>query len=104
LAFAPKVVNGECREFVVLPPEGVQFDEPTLHTRIAEALREAFPDAGFTVMGRDNPLRDDEFTIIPVVEERDGERMSRLPHPDVIAEIGNFLTVNFAGIPAPKLH
>jgi hypothetical protein len=103
MVFAPKIVNGECREFVVLPPESAQFDEPALQARIAEALRKAFPDAGFTVMGTDDPLRDDEFTIIPVVEERDGERMSRLPPADYIAEIGNFLAENFAGIQA-KLH
>lgn len=102
--FSPKVVEGECREFVVLPPAGVQFDEPDLQARIAEALREAFPDAGFTVIAPKESIREDEFMIMPVVEEINGVRTSRLPHADVIAEIGAFLTVNFATIRAPKLH
>jgi hypothetical protein len=100
--FSPKVVNGESREFVVLPPLGSQFDEPALHQRIAEALREAFPDAGFTVLA--GGPREDDFTIMPVVEERNGVKTSRVPHPDVIAEIGTFLALNFATIRAPMLN
>lgn len=102
MAFSTKVVKGECREFVVIPPDGAQFDELGLQARIAEALREAFPDAGFTVISAE--YRNDDFTILPVLEERNGVMTTRMPHADVIAEIDTFLTLNFATIRAPRLH
>jgi hypothetical protein len=104
MVFVPKVVDGECREFAVVPPAGLQFDEVALQNRIGEALREAFPQSGFTIICTDQSLRSDEFWIVPVVSEsRDGPA-TRMPQESVLAEMMAFLTANFAAIPTPTLN
>lgn len=102
MSFTPKAVNGECREFVVLSPKGAQFDKAAVQNRITEALHEAFPDSGFTVLRVSEP--EDEFMIIPVVEEVDGVRAARLPHADMLSKIDAFLVMNFADARPPTIH
>ncbi|MFU0507930.1 hypothetical protein [Pseudaminobacter sp. NGMCC 1.201702] len=103
MVFVPKVVDGECREFVVVPPVGVQFDEPALQERIVEALRDEFPESGFTLVDT-AAARDEEFRIIPVLSATDAGPVSRMPAESVTEEIDSFLALNFATIPAPKLQ
>ncbi|WP_146148978.1 hypothetical protein [Pseudaminobacter soli (ex Li et al. 2025)] len=102
MAFVPKVVDGERREFVVVPPADVQFDE--MKDRIAEALREQFPQSGFTIITDVQSLRGYGFTLVPVIMEPADGPATKPPSESVLAEIMAFLDVHFASIPAPKLN
>ena len=104
MVFIPKVVNGECREFVVMPPLGIQFEDTALHQRIVRALSEEFSDYHFSLVCVEGHERGVEFTVVPVIEETSGGQTAHLPSEKLLSEIDYFLAVNFATIPAPKLH
>lgn len=98
----PPAEGEECREFLVIPPLGAQFDEPEMMQRIAEALSEEFPDAVFTVADGD---RGDEFSIYPILGVANSDTpLARMPAQGVMAAIIDFLEANFAGIPKPGIH
>jgi hypothetical protein len=100
----PKVVDGECREFVVLPPLGTQFEDSALHKRIVQALSDEFSDLHFSLVCVEGNDRDVEFTVVPIIEERSGRQTAHLPSEELLSEIGQFLAIHFASIPAPKLN
>lgn len=92
----------ECREFLIIPPIGAQFDEPDMMKRIAEALGEEFPESLFTVAGGD---REEDFAVYPVLGMTDSDQpLLRVPDEGVIGAIRDFLEANFASMPKPSMH
>ena len=104
MVFIPKVVDGECREFAVLPPLGTQFEDTALHQRIVRALSEEFSDSHFSLVCVEGRDRDVGFTVVPIIEETSGRSKAHLPSEKLLSEIDHFLAVNFATIRPPRLH
>lgn len=92
----------ECREFLIIPPFGAQFDELDMMKRITEALGEEFPESMFTVTGGE---RGEDFAVYPVLGLTGSDQpLLRIPDEGVVAAISDFLQTNFSRIPKPALH
>jgi hypothetical protein len=101
MAFVPKVVDGECREFLVIVPVGVQFKNPAVLQEIADALHKEFPETVFTVASAGNQKN---FIVYPVLGATGAHQIARMPVEGVVEAIGDFLETNFATIPKRMLH
>ena len=93
--------NGECREIVVVPPSDQSFDDPQMHSRIAAALTNEFPQFAWRVT-IDGPPRDNAFVLIPLLRESDAGGLLRAPPAQLLRDVGSFLNAYF--IQPPGLH
>ena len=82
---------GECREIGAVPPIGASFNDPEMHARIGAALAERFPQ--FTWRVAEWPLRDDTFSLIPMLGSIKAGGLLKPPDPYLLgAESRTFST------------
>lgn len=88
-----KSEEGETREFVVVPPEGAEFDQPEKHREIEAALTNAFPSCKFQVTTV--PTRYDDFFFLPIMgvagDPGNAQPMLKPPAIELVDEITRFL-------------
>ncbi len=90
----------QCRELLVIPPHGEEFNEPETLKRIKEAVSARFPDYVFQV-GIESQFRDDSFVLIPVmgvVDNANPQPLKAPPDFEEMHEIGEFLFHQFVGL------
>ncbi|MEO5326475.1 hypothetical protein PV773_24495 [Mesorhizobium sp. CC13] len=91
--------DGECREFIVIPPEGDHFDDPIELMRIQDALDERFPTMKF-IVSISGPVRYEDFAVVPVLGVAGGadpKPMLRPPAIDLLEDIATCLAQFTAG-------
>jgi hypothetical protein len=99
-SFAFPEAIGECREIGAVPPIGASFNDPKMHARISAALAERFPQ--FTWRVAQWALRDDTFTLIPMLGSVKAGGLLKPPDPYLLEQITEFLNETFA--PNRKTH
>ena len=99
-SFAFPEAIGECREIGAVPPIGASFNDPEMHARIGAALAERFPQ--FTWRVAEWPLRDDTFTLIPMLGSIKAGGLLKPPDPYLLEQVTEFLNETFA--PNRKTH
>ena len=89
-----------CREFIVLPPNGDEFDAPGMHDRIRRALASRFPAYEWHLMPHGRH-REECFVFLPVLGVAGGApwEISMIERPDIedLQEIADFLFQEFVG-------
>ncbi|PWK73864.1 hypothetical protein [Aminobacter sp. AP02] len=86
--------NRECNKFLVVPPNGCQFDAPWKQQEIREALESSFPSLRFVVT-TEGRRRFAAFLIVPIggVAGKGRQPPKRpLPSLALLERIGTFLT------------
>ena len=93
-----------CRDLIVVPPIGAQFETPAFLAEIRNLLDDAYPDYDFTITTQ-SEFRDDSLVLIPVLGSVDGEGsvLASLPDITTIQEIGNLLFLHIHR-PSPSRH
>ena len=85
--------NGECREFLVVPPEGERFDRASTLLPVKEALERTFPGYKF-IVSIEGPQRFHDWFVVPVLGEVGGDEgrpMLKGPSLATIQEIATCL-------------
>lgn len=81
-----------CKDLIVVPPAGAQFETPEFIADIRKLLYRAYPNYDFTIT-IESQYRDDGFVLIPVIGMVGGENSGVATYPDMakMQEIGSFL-------------
>ncbi|ESY36976.1 hypothetical protein X746_28475 [Mesorhizobium sp. LNJC380A00] len=87
-----------CKDMIVVPPIGAQFETPEFLAEISALLDEAYPDYDFTITTI-SKFRDDSFVLIPRLGSVGGEGSVLAAYPDMTAmqEMGNLLFKHIIG-------
>ncbi|MER9758509.1 hypothetical protein [Mesorhizobium sp. M0138] len=93
-----------CKDMIVVPPIGTQFETPEFLAEISALLDDAFPDYDFTITTV-SKFRDDSFVLIPMLGSVGGEGSVLAAYPDMTAmqEIGLLLFKHIYR-PSPSRH